>query len=52
MLAVVIFTAGIKIFGPQNFFKVYIYDPSEIFFYDFFVSIQKMEHWETSVKLG
>ena len=45
--------AGIKIFGPQTNFQVYIYDPSEPFFYElFFVSIKKMEHWETQVKLG
>ena len=40
--------AGIEFFGPQNKFKVYIYDPSETFFYELvFPSTQKMEHWGT-----
>ena len=53
-LAVLTLTAGIEIFGPQKFFYLYIQDPSETFlFYElFFMAIQKMEQWESLVKLA
>ena len=50
-LAVLTLPAGIEIFEPQKNFQVYIYDPSDtsLFNEHFFVSTQKMKHWEFQV---